>query len=147
MPQPRVAVGLQLVGVRVAAITWATPVPLKATGELVTVKPPLVVIATVAPVDAPSAVGEYTILIVQVAPLFSVAPQVPPAAPVGRENGAVTAIVRLRALPVEFRTLNVWAALVVLIATLPNARDAGLTAIATPVPVRDTGEPVTVAPV
>src|ERR1700686_5285674 len=119
MPQPRVAVGLQFVGVRVAAITWATPVPLKATGELVTVKPPLVVIVTV-PVDATSAVGEYTMLIVHVAPLFSVAPQVPPAPPVGRENGAVTAIVRLRAPPVEFRTLSVWDADVVLIATFPN---------------------------
>src|SRR5271165_4134396 len=62
-------------GVRVAALTSATPVPLSATGEPVTGT--LAKMVSV-PVTAPSAVGVNTTLMVQVAPAAKVAVQVPP---------------------------------------------------------------------
>src|SRR5271165_1195507 len=62
-----------VVGVRVAAIRSATPVPLSATGEPVTGT--LAKIVNV-PVTAPSAVGVNTTLMVQVAPAAKVAVQV-----------------------------------------------------------------------
>jgi hypothetical protein len=69
-------------GVRVALMTAATPVPLRATGEPVIVTLPVIVSVAL---TSPVAVGENTTLIVQVAPAAKVAVQVPPAAPAGRE--------------------------------------------------------------
>jgi hypothetical protein len=70
-------------GVAVAMYVAATPVPLSATGELVT--------GTLASIDTvpfadPAAVGVNTMLIVQLLLATRVPPQVPPE----RENGAVT---------------------------------------------------------
>src|SRR5271169_4143449 len=97
-------------------MTSATPVPLSATGEPVIST--LAVTVTV-PVAAPVTVGENTTVMVQVpVVVVRVAPQVPPAL----ENGAVTTTVmpvRL-AVPVLCR-VRVCAALVVPIATFPNA--------------------------
>src|SRR6267378_3049623 len=145
--QLRTCCGLQLVGVRFALITTGTAKPVRFTGELATVKPPSVVMVTL-PLNVPAFGGAVnTMLIVHDAALFSVAPQVPPAVPAGRENGAARpVIVKVRGPPVELRTVSVWAVLVVL-TTWVNVSDAGVTAMLTPVPVRVTGLPVTVAPV
>jgi hypothetical protein len=77
--------------VKVAAI----PVPLNVTGEPFTVALPVMVAV---PFTAPGAVGVNTMSIVHVAPAARVAAHVPPAAPAGRENGAVTTT----AVPVKF---------------------------------------------
>src|SRR5271169_3666735 len=65
----------QVTGVRVAAITGATPVPLSATGEPATAT--LAKMVSV-PVVAPSDVGVNTTVMVQVAPGFKAVVQVPP---------------------------------------------------------------------
>lgn len=76
MPHPRVALPNACeVGVRLAAMTGAAPVPDNATGEPLTAT--LAVMVTV-PVFAPVDVGENVMVIVQVAPAFKVAMQVPP---------------------------------------------------------------------
>ena len=76
---------------RVALTTGVIPVPVRPTGEPVT---PTLAVMVAVPVEAPTAVGEKTTLMVQVAPPpASVAAQVPPAAPAGLENGAVTTTV------------------------------------------------------
>src|SRR5258707_13041123 len=85
VPMPRVAVGLQVAGVRVAVRTGVTPVPLRPTGEPVTATLALMVNV---PVDAPAAVGVNTTLIVQL-PVTTLrvagaGPQVPPPPPVAR---------------------------------------------------------------
>lgn len=69
-------------------------VPVNETGEPVTVT--LAAMLSV-PVNDPAAVGANTTLIVQVDAAFNVPPHVPPAVPVGRENGAVAVI----AIPVR----------------------------------------------
>ena len=72
-------------GVSAALITGAVPVPLSVTGEPVTGTSAGIVSV---PLAAPDDVGVNTTLIVQVAPLFNVAPHVPLAfaLPVGREK-------------------------------------------------------------
>ena len=79
------------VGDTVTVRTAAMPVPLSDTGEPLTVT---FAVMVTEPVDATAAVGEKTTLMVQVPGAgVSVAPQVPPAAPVGLEKGAVTTTV------------------------------------------------------
>jgi len=97
----------------------ATPVPLSETGDPVT---GTLAVMVAVPVAAPGVVGENTTLIVQVAAAASVAVQVPPAAPAGRENGAVTATAMAvaPAVPVLCR-VSVPGVLVVPSVTLPNA--------------------------
>src|SRR5258708_25671566 len=72
---PRIADVVSVVGVSVAAITGVIPVPLSPTGEPATAT--LAVMVTV-PVFAPVVVGENAMVIVQVAPAFKAAKQVPP---------------------------------------------------------------------
>src|SRR5450631_1096920 len=108
------------VGVRVAVNTGAAPVPLRVTGEPATGKLPLMLAV---PVAGPLAVGWNTTLIWQVPPAGSVGGavgQLPPAAPVGRENGPVkTTTIPVRAtLPVLCR-VRVSEPLVVPGVTLP----------------------------
>ena len=86
-------------------------VPLSATGELATVKPPVVVIVAV-PLLAPEGELEVNTTLIVHDALFAkvvavVVGQVPPAAAAGRENGPVIAIVRVLAVPVELRTVSV----------------------------------------
>ena len=82
--QLRAWVGLQDAGASVALITEAVPVPLKDTGDPVTVTLPVMVNV---PATGPVTDGENTTLMVQVpAAAVSVAPQVPPAAPAGLEK-------------------------------------------------------------
>jgi hypothetical protein len=83
------------VGVTVAVRTAAMPVPLSETGEpntATTVTPLLPVMASV-PLAEPVAVGVKITPTVQGLPAFApdgiLPPQVPPAAPVARENGPV----------------------------------------------------------
>src|ERR1700721_380789 len=87
---PRVALGAQFAGDRLALMTGVTPVPVNPTGDPVTVT--LLPVMVTVPVCAPVAVGENTTKMVQVLPTVSgvAVLQVPPA--VGRENGAVTVI-------------------------------------------------------
>jgi hypothetical protein len=85
----------------------------------------MVTVPTAGPVD----VGESTTLIVQVpANTVNVAPQVPPAAPTGLENGAVTTTL----MPATFAdpvlcNVRVCAALVVPTITFPNANGPPVT--------------------
>ena len=81
VPTPRTAEVVQVVGVRVAVTTPATPVPLRPTGEPVTVTLPVMVSVAF---TRPGAVGENATLIVQVLAPARVPVQVPPAAPAGR---------------------------------------------------------------
>jgi len=130
----------------------ATPVPDSGTGELATVTAGAgVALFTVTdPVALPDTVGVNTTLMVHDAPFAKVVPQFPPAAPAGREKPVpVTDIANARVAPVEFLTVSVCAALAVagvVTPTLPKLNDAGVTDIVTPVPVRVTGDPVTVVP-
>jgi len=71
-----VHVAFHVGGVRLALTVAAPPVPLRATGEPLTVT--LAVMVTV-PVFEPTLVGENVTVIVQEAPAAKVAPQVPPA--------------------------------------------------------------------
>jgi len=71
-----VHVAFHVGGVKLALTVAATPVPLRATGEPLTVT--LAVMVTV-PVFAPAVVGENVTVIVQLAPAAKVVPQVPPA--------------------------------------------------------------------
>ena len=121
----RVWLGLQVVGVRVAVLIAATPVPLNATGDPTTGKLPLIVRL---PVAAPVAVGLNTTLMVQVAPLASVAAQVPPA--VARANCAVNTSgkVKVNAPPEVLLTMSCIDALVVPATTFPNASGPPVTA-------------------
>src|SRR3974390_1499863 len=89
---------------------------------------------------------------VQLAPTARAAPQVPPALPVGRENGADVPMVKVPPENATFPvlvTVKVFGPLVVPVAQLPNASGFGDTvAVLTagiPVPVIDTGAPFTVA--
>jgi hypothetical protein len=101
-PTPRVAFPkLCEVGVRVAAITAAVPVPLNDTGEPVTVTLP--VMASV-PVAGPVAVGWKTTRMVQLVPPARVAPH---ESPVPRENGPVNVAVRpVKATPPELLSVT-----------------------------------------
>jgi hypothetical protein len=109
---------LSVPGDTLAVLVDAEPVPLSETGEPVTVT----LAATLsAPVNGPATVGEKTTLMVQVVAAANVAPQVPPAVPAGRENGAAVAIVipvRL-AVPTLCNT-SCCDGLVVPVATVPN---------------------------
>jgi hypothetical protein len=80
------------------------------------------------PVAGPAAVGENTTFMVQVALMPRLVVQVPPAAPVGRANGAVTLIPPMvsAASPV-FDSVTVCAELVVPTLTDPKASDVGET--------------------
>lgn len=77
-------------GDTVATKVAAEPVPLSGTGEPVTAT--LAAIVRV-PANDPEVVGAKTTLIVHVEAAFNVPPHVPPAVPIGRENGAVAEIV------------------------------------------------------
>jgi len=77
-------------GDTVATKVAAVPVPLSATGEPVTVT--LAAIVSV-PANDPEVLGAKTTLMVHVEAAFNVPPHVPPAVPIGRENGAVAEIV------------------------------------------------------
>src|SRR5580704_2192009 len=120
------------------------PVPDKDTGEPVTGT--LAAMASV-PGAEPVAVGWNVTLIVQLVAAARVAVQVPPA--VALAYGPV----KVRPMPVApvppvLLSVRVRAALVDPTPWLPNASEVGVTAsaagVATPVPVRVTGEPVTV---
>src|SRR6202051_5124705 len=101
------------------AVDGVVPVPDSDTGEPVTRALPGIVAV---PVAAPVVVGENTMLMVQVLAAASVAVQVPPATPAGRENGAVTATVTPVRLAVPVLcSVSVCAVLVVPTAQLPNA--------------------------
>jgi hypothetical protein len=110
----------------------ATTVPESDTGEPVTGT--LAAIVTV-PAAAPRAVavtGAKTTLIVQLAPAANEKPavvlQVPPADPVGRENGAVTVMLTpVSAAPPVLLNVSVCDGLVVPRAQVPNASDVGVT--------------------
>jgi hypothetical protein len=101
-PTPRVAFPkLCEVGVRVAVIVAAIPVPLNDTGEPVTATLP--VMASV-PVAAPGVVGLKTTRMVQLAPPARV---VPHESPVPRENGPVNVAVRpVKATPPELLSIT-----------------------------------------
>lgn len=102
----------------------ATPVPVKATGELTTPTPAAVIVTV--PVAGPVAVGVKTTLMVQEVLAARVAPQVPPN--VGRAKGADTTM-ELMVVAVEnvLVRVRVLVALVVETTCAPNARDAGVT--------------------
>src|ERR1700726_4075410 len=135
-------VAVHVAGVRPAATTGATPVPVSATGEPLTAT--LAAMVAV-PVFAPVEVGENTMLIVQLTPAASVAVQVPPAPPVGRENcvpGPPVSVATTTLIPVApavpvLDSVRVCAALVPPAPTLPKATDVGVTlstAVAPPPP-------------
>src|SRR5580704_2736721 len=96
--------------VTLAIAAPATPVPVSETGEPVTVAPVPVMVTE--PVAAPAAVGLNRTKMVQFAPAFRVAAQVPPF----RLKGAVTviAVIGKAAVPV-LESVNVWLALFVLV--------------------------------
>lgn len=92
-------------GLNEVIVGSSTPVPLSATGEPVTVTLAFIVAV---PVNAVADVGANTILIVHVAPGAKVPPQVPLAAPPGRENGAVTvSLMPVAAAPPVFDRVRV----------------------------------------
>jgi hypothetical protein len=110
--QLRKASGL---GLTLALLAEAIPVPVRVTGEPVTATFPVIVAV---PDAAPVAVGENTTVMVQVAAGVSVALQVPPDC----ENGAVTTtVIAVRLAPPVLCSVRVCAALVVPLGTLPNA--------------------------
>src|ERR1700692_3479907 len=101
----------------------ATPAPVSATGEPVTVYP--VEVMAMEPVAAPTAVGEKVTVMVQFAPAAKVVPH-PPGA---RAKGPVTAIVMLvNAAPPVFVSVTFCDPLVELTTTFPKARAVGATA-------------------
>lgn len=103
----------------------ATPAPVRLTGDPETGT--LAVIVT-EPLYGVAAVGLNTMLIVQLAPAFRLPPQVPGEA-VERENGAVTAtVIPVACDPPALLSVRVLNALVVFTASLPNAREVGVTA-------------------
>ena len=109
---------LSAVGDTVAVRVTAEPVPLSETGDPVTIA--LAAIVSV-PENEVAVVGAKTTLIVHVEAAFNVPPQVPPAVPAGRENGAVGVItIPVRgAVPTLCRT-SCCAALVVPVPIVPN---------------------------
>src|SRR5207248_11801320 len=87
---------------------------------------------------------------VQFAPTANAAPQVPPAAPAGRENGCGRPPPKVKLPPANapvpvLVTVSVCAALVVPATWFPNASGLGETVavLETPVPLSETGEPAT----
>jgi hypothetical protein len=125
-----------------------TPAPVSVTGVGVTVAPVYAIFSIRGNVAAVA--GAKTTLMVHEAPTANVVPQVPPAVPEGREKGAPPTKVNepppKATLPL-FVTVRLCAELVVPVAQLPNAKEFGVTVAdrvnPTPVPLRDTGEPVT----
>ena len=114
-----------VVGVTVAVCVAARPVPVRATGEPVTATLPVIVTV---PVEATAEVGENTTLMVQVELAGKAGLQVPPAAPVGLENGAVTTTVMPVAVaPPALDRVRVCAVLVLPVTMLPKARLVGET--------------------
>jgi len=72
--------------------------------------------------------------------------QLPACPPVARENGPLKVRVMLRVEPVALLRVRFWTALVLPTIVVPwNTRGAGVTIRFTPVPLRATGELVTVA--
>lgn len=146
--QVRVSDGLHVVGVKVAVVNAARPVPVSATDAGVTVAP--VYVTAMVRLNEVAVVGAKTTLIVQFAPTPSVAPHVPGFA-IGRENGCGVPPPNVNAPPAKapdpvFVTVRVKAALVAPTVVFGNASDVGLTlavkVAAAPVPVNCTGEPV-----
>jgi hypothetical protein len=110
----------RVVGVRPALTTGATPVPVRVTGEPLIATLPVIVAE---PVEVTSAVGEKTTLTMQILAGAKVVPQFPPAAPVGREKGAViTTVIPVSVpAPVLCSVRVREGELVVPVATFPNA--------------------------
>jgi hypothetical protein len=107
-------------GDTVAERVAARPVPVSETGEPTTGTLPVMVTVLVG--AGPAAVGENTMPIVHVAPAANVPPHVPPAVPVGLENGAVTVtVIPVRAPPPVLCSVRAWDALVAPTTTFPNA--------------------------
>lgn len=133
----------------------ATLMPVRATGVGVTVSP---VDATVrVRLYVPAVAGAVkTTLTVQLAPTASVPAvvHVPPAVPVGLENGCGVPPPSVAVIPVVVAilpvlvTVSVWALLAVPVNQLPNNRGLGETVnvltAGTPFPVSVTGDPLTV---
>jgi len=126
---PKLSVPGETLAVRVTA----DPVPLSETGEPETVT--LAAIESV-PVKEPAVIGENTTLIVQVEAAFNVMPQVPPAVPAGRANGAVAVIVMPVRLAVPtLCSTSCCGALAEPVPTVPNANgppETFATAVAAP---------------
>jgi hypothetical protein len=119
--QLRVWLTVHVAGRKVALVTAATPVPERATGDPVT---GTFAVMVAVPFTSPGVVGEKTTVIVQVAAGANVAVQVPP----DWAKGAVTTTV----IPVKFPVpvllrVRVFAAVVVVSTTLPNASEVGVT--------------------
>src|SRR5215469_7918618 len=124
----------------------ATPVPLNKTGEPAMGTTPVIVSV---PFTRTCAIGLNRTLIVHVAPAARVPPQVPAAAPVGLKNRGEE---NARLMPVRLAfpvlcSVRVMDALVLNSGTFPNANGPPVTLpiAVTPVPVSDTGDPVTPA--
>ncbi len=98
--------------------------PLSVTGEPVTVT--LAVMVSVAG-TAPTAVGENTTLIVQVAPAFRVAPQVPPPAEREYRGDEKASVIPVPVAVPVLCSVRVCAALVVPVATLPKVNGPPVT--------------------
>jgi hypothetical protein len=110
---------LRVGGARTPLTTGATPVPVRVTGEPLTATLPVIVAV---PVEVTGAVGEKTTLIMQILRGAKVPVQFPPAAPVGREKGAVIATVIPVSVPAPVLCrMRVRAALVEPVPTFPNA--------------------------
>ena len=106
----------------------ATTLPESGTGEPTTGTFAAIVTDPAAAPTAVAVTGASTTLIVHEAPAVSVVPQVPPAEPVGRENGAVTVtVIPVADAAVEFVTVSACDGLVVPRAHVPNDSDAGAT--------------------
>ena len=79
--------------------TGAVPVPLRFTG--CPVIPALLAVTVICAVRAPVAVGMNTMLIVQLEAAAKLVPQVPPAAPAGREKSVAFVPVKPTVMPVS----------------------------------------------
>jgi hypothetical protein len=130
VPVPKFRIGVATVidsGFGVTdTVAGTTPVPDRATGEPVTGT--LAASVNVA-LTAPVAVGANTTLIVQLEADAKVTPQVPPAAPAGREYRGDE---KVKPMPVSveppvFCSVTVFAALVEPVATFPKASVVGVT--------------------
>ena len=113
-------------GLTLAVGAGGVPVPLRATGEPLTGTLPVM---DSVPLTDPVIVGEKTTLIVQVAPPARLVPQVPPAAPVGREYTVDENVreIAVRFAPPLFDSVSVWGVLLLPVATEPKEREVGET--------------------
>lgn len=127
---------------------WKTPVPVSETGEPVTAELPLIV--TVPFSAPPGETGVNCTRMVQVRPAVKAPPQAVPPPAAGLEYGPVkTMLLMVKDVVPPLVRVRVWKALVVPMATLPNASEVGATLTppppveAAPVPLSATGDPVT----